>query len=299
MKKIKISEDPFFSFQGEGKYVGVPSVFMRVFGCNFRCKNFGRHGEDILSNDVKVNPEVAEVIKNIAQYKSITELPLVNTGCDSYLAVYPEFKNLCPTYTTDELANMLLELTPNKQWTNDSNPSSNPVHLVITGGEPLLGWQKAYTELFDEEAMASLSHITFETNGTQLLSVDFQIALKVWASEWEYMRDITFSVSPKLSASGEPWSKAICPSVVASYQEFGDVYLKFVVDCPEHFVEVDAAVAEYRAAGFTGNVYVMAVGGTSEMHSKNEFNVATYALARGYYYSPRLHIALFGNSWAT
>jgi len=38
--KLRYSE-AFYSVQGEGKYVGVPSVFLRTFGCNFRCMNFG------------------------------------------------------------------------------------------------------------------------------------------------------------------------------------------------------------------------------------------------------------------
>ena len=38
--KLRYSE-AFYSLQGEGKYVGVPSVFLRTFGCNLRCMNFG------------------------------------------------------------------------------------------------------------------------------------------------------------------------------------------------------------------------------------------------------------------
>ena len=40
MSKIKIAE-LFYSIQGEGRYMGVPSVFLRTFGCNFSCKGFG------------------------------------------------------------------------------------------------------------------------------------------------------------------------------------------------------------------------------------------------------------------
>ena len=42
--KLRYSE-AFYSVQGEGKFVGVPSVFLRTFGCNFRCMNFGLTGE--------------------------------------------------------------------------------------------------------------------------------------------------------------------------------------------------------------------------------------------------------------
>ena len=40
MSKIKVSE-LFYSIQGEGRYMGVPSVFLRTFGCNFTCDGFG------------------------------------------------------------------------------------------------------------------------------------------------------------------------------------------------------------------------------------------------------------------
>ena len=40
MSKLKIAE-LFYSIQGEGRYMGVPSVFLRTFGCNFRCAGFG------------------------------------------------------------------------------------------------------------------------------------------------------------------------------------------------------------------------------------------------------------------
>ena len=40
MSKIKIAE-LFYSIQGEGRYMGVPSVFLRTFGCNFKCAGFG------------------------------------------------------------------------------------------------------------------------------------------------------------------------------------------------------------------------------------------------------------------
>ena len=110
-------------------------------------------------------------------------------------------------------------------------------------------------------------------------------------------REMTFSVSPKLSVSGESWSDAIKPEIIKQYQEVGVTYLKFVIDKVEDFEEVDAAVAEYRAGGFLGSVYVMPVGGTTDSYNANRVNVADEALKRGYYYSPRLHVDLWGNGW--
>ena len=51
-KQLRYSE-AFYSVQGEGKFVGVPSVFLRTFGCNFRCMNFGTDENVIVGNNIK------------------------------------------------------------------------------------------------------------------------------------------------------------------------------------------------------------------------------------------------------
>jgi hypothetical protein len=58
--------------------------------------------------------------------------------------------------------------------------------------------------------------------------------------------------SAKLSASGEAWADAVKPEIVKSYERVGTTYLKFVVEKPSDFDEVDRAVAEYRKAKFKG-----------------------------------------------
>jgi 7-carboxy-7-deazaguanine synthase len=281
--KLKVSE-LFYSAQGEGRFIGVPSVFLRTFGCNFTCAGFGcKPGEKSVEAD--------EVAKNVHLYKTFEELPLVNTGCDSYASWHPDFKELSPTYEIDELVNKMLDLIPDRKWTN---ATGNNTHLVITGGEPLLGWQRTYQDLFNHDDMRGIKNVTFETNGTQQLQPKFKEYLNQWIAGWN---ELTFSVSPKLSASGEVWSEAIKPEIVATYQNYGTVYLKFVVDSEAHFDEVDRAVAEYRAAGFEGVVYVMPQGGVVTPYAQNRVNVADWALKRGYYYSPRLHVDLWGNGW--
>ena len=281
--KLKVSE-LFYSAQGEGRFIGVPSVFLRTFGCNFTCSGFGcRPGEK--------STEADEVAKSVHLYKTFEELPLVNTGCDSYASWHPDFKELSPTYEIDELVNKMLDLIPDRRWTNRTG---NDTHLVITGGEPLLGWQRTYQDLFDHDDMRGIKNITFETNGTQKLQPKFREYLNTWLAGHN---ELTFSVSPKLSASGEAWTEAIKPEIVADYQNFGTVYLKFVIDSEVHFEEVDRAVAAYRAAGFDGVVYVMPQGGVVAPYAENRVNVADWALVRGYYYTPRLHVDLWGNGW--
>lgn len=283
----------FYSIQGEGRFMGVPSVFIRMFGCNFRCKNFNQPRGSKFEGP---NPEVVQIIKNIDQFKTFKELPLVNSGCDTYASIYPEFKHLAQDVQAEQLAQDIVNLLPTKQWKHE--------HLVITGGEPLLGWQKAYPILLEQPQMQNLTEITFETNGTQKLSSLLKEYLKTWTDKrstshrdgWD---TLTFSVSPKLSISGEAWNEAIKPDVVCEYEQYGFTYLKFVVAEQQDVDEAEEAVRLYQEAGFTGPVYLMPCGGTMEPYQMNATEVAKLALKKGWRYSDRLQVPLFKNAWGT
>ena len=290
MSKIKVSE-VFYSLQGEGRFIGVPSVFLRTYGCNFTCAGFGcGPGETSTGAD-----DVAEVVH---LYNRFEELPLEETGCDSYASWHPAFKHLSPTQTTEELVERMLALTPNNMWQQNNG---NDVHLVITGGEPLLGWQRAYSELLSHPRMADLKNITFETNGTQELHKDFRHFLLDWTLNSRLGKKgpgaLTFSVSAKLSASGEKWEDAIRPDIVMSYADIGHTYLKFVVETDEHIHEAIRATDEYRRAGFTGVIYLMPQGGVVQPYDKNKLRIANICVEQGWNYSPRLHVDLWGNGW--
>jgi organic radical activating enzyme len=285
MSNIKIAE-LFYSIQGEGRYMGVPSVFLRTFGCNFKCAGFGMpKGES--------SPEADEVAKNVERYKSYEELPLVSTGCDSYASWHPAFKHLSPVLTTDAIVNRIMEILPYRRWEEE--------HLVITGGEPLLGWQRSYPDLLDHPSMERLKEITFETNGTQKLTDDFKHYLLKWGRlNPSRLRDnITFSVSAKLSVSGEKKEEAIRPEIIMDYEEVGYTYLKFVVATEDDVEESMAAVKEYRDAGFRGPVYLMPVGGVESVYTLNNRTVAELAMKNGLRYSDRLQVPLFKNEWGT
>jgi organic radical activating enzyme len=282
MSKIKIAE-LFYSIQGEGRYMGVPSVFLRTFGCNFKCQGFGMpRGE--LSTEADELGQVAHM------FNKYEELPLVSTGCDSYASWHPDFKDLSPMLTSDAIADRIMEILPQDHWKDE--------HLVITGGEPLLGWQRAYPELLEHTKMGGLREITFETNGTQKLTPEFKHYLGEWTAE-HWAREVTFSVSAKLPCSGEKWEEAILPEVVCEYEDVGTAYLKFVIATEQDFTDAQRATEEYRKAGFSGHIYLMPVGGVESVYALNNKNVALLAMKNGLRYSDRLQVPLFKNEWGT
>ena len=284
MSKIKIAE-LFYSIQGEGRYMGVPSVFLRTFGCNFTCDGFGMpRGEQSKERDF-----IAADIKKFFKYQ---DLPLVSTGCDSYASWDPRFKDLSPMLTTDAIVDRIMEIIPHGEWKDE--------HLVITGGEPLLGWQRAYPDLLSHPKMSGLKEITFETNGTQKLTEEFKEYLIEWQMpNMDFAREVTFSVSAKLPCSGEKWDEAILPEVVCEYEDFGTAYLKFVIANEQDFADAECAIAAYRRAGFRGHIYLMPVGGVESVYAMNNKNVALLAMKNGLRYSDRLQVPLFKNEWGT
>ena len=297
--KLRYSE-AFYSVQGEGKFVGVPSVFLRTFGCNFRCMNFGLDRSEPMrdekqKNGIIHNQEVQGLLDAGVHEttKEFNDLPIIHTGCDTYASIYPEFKKYNKQATVDEVVEHLLSLTPNGKWVQDNGQD---IHLIMTGGEPLLAWQRLYVELFEHPRMQDLKNVTFETNTTQHLHKDL----------YEYLNHnkrikVTWSCSPKLSVSGEPWHTAIKPEVASDYASVkgSDLYLKFVVADRTDIEEAGRAVDEYRSAGVDCPVYLMPLGGRSEEYNLNVQEVANICMEKGWRFTPRLHISLFGNAWGT
>jgi organic radical activating enzyme len=244
----------------------------------------------------ELSAEANELGQLAHMFNKYEELPLVSTGCDSYASWHPDFKDLSPMLESNAIVHRIMEILPHRRWEDE--------HLVVTGGEPLLGWQRAYPDLLNHESMRRLKEITFETNGTQKLTPEFKAYLANWIDDnadgrMRNSNSLTFSVSAKLPCSGEKWEEAICPEVVCEYEQVGYAYLKFVLTNEQDLADAERAVEEYRNAGFKGPVYIMPVGGVERVYSLNNRTVAEMAMRKGWRYSDRLQVPLFKNEWGT
>ena len=72
MKKLAISE-VFYSIQGEGKTVGIPSVFVRLGGCNLMCGGMGTQFDGELHNGAEWRCDSVEVWMK-AQSKEFSDI---------------------------------------------------------------------------------------------------------------------------------------------------------------------------------------------------------------------------------
>lgn len=291
--KLRYSE-AFYSIQGEGRFVGVPSIFLRTFGCNFECAGFGQPRNNFIATDQMPYFTDPKADKNHPEaYQSIEELPVTHIGCDSSASWSMKYKHLQMTRTVDEVAEHIISLLPNGRF-----DEAEDIHLVITGGEPLLGWQRVWPSLLDLLYRKGLRNVTFETNGTQVVKSE----LCTYFNLKNPNIHVTWSTSPKLSLSGEKTEDALKPEVLESMNDVYDsfLYSKFVVRDIEDFKEVDMFVDAYKKAGVTLDaVYCMPEGATLEQQTLTAKGVAEACMKTGYKYSPRLHIDLFGNAWGT
>ncbi|MRJ02615.1 MAG: 7-carboxy-7-deazaguanine synthase QueE [Epsilonproteobacteria bacterium] len=127
--------EDFYSIQGEGKFAGTPSIFLRFGGCNLRCPGFGEHF---------VKDKIAR-------------------GCDSIHAVSRElFGAEWRGVTLEDLKGIVEDHIEHL----DFKP-----HIVITGGEPLIYWNDPTFSSFIEYLVEEEFIVTVETNGT--IEIDF------------------------------------------------------------------------------------------------------------------------------
>ena len=290
---LKYSET-FFSAQGEGQYVGIPSLWMRFFLCNLQCNGFGQ--KDPTNPDTYELPYETIDITNI---DSVFDLPVFDKGCDSSYTWSKKYKHLITDKTVTEAVDELTALLPHGKFIHPATGQAS--HMVFTGGEPMIkGTQPGMIEVIEEfkRRHNKPQYVTVETNGTRPITDEF--------AEWierEYTnkenKEWYWSLSPKLWATaGEQSKKAIKPEVIGRYAEVSPVgQLKYVVNgTDESWREVEENTKLFREAGCNYPVWIMGVGGTYEGLVQTEATIADEAIRRGYYYTSRVHVHIYGNA---
>jgi 7-carboxy-7-deazaguanine synthase len=224
-KNVKLSEI-FYSVQGEGSLVGVPSVFVRTSGCNLRC-----------------------------------------TWCDTpYTSWQPEGED----WSVDQILRRVAEF--------------GATHVVVTGGEPMIAPE--IVALTNELHRAGL-HITVETAGTvyqrvacDLMSISPKLKNSVpvereggrWAAQHERLR----------------WQPDVLRRLIAEYAH----QLRFVIADPNDLDEIEFMHEELGVGA--RSIVLMPEGiDRDTLRERGEW-IVEICKQRGYRFSPRLHVDLWG-----
>ena len=288
----------FRSIQGEGVYTGVPTVWLRLFGCNLECNGFGQKDPTDPSTYILPYQDIDLIDISVPE-----QLPVFKYGCDSSYSWSRRFNKIQRKGTAKEVADELYQLM-----------YDNRTHVAFTGGEPMMrAGQKNIVKVIEhlkdnftvDNHRGYLTDVTFETNGTRPIIDELRLQIKndIIAHNTEYF----FSVSPKIwSTSGE--KDRICPDIVKGYQDAHHFFpfkssgqLKFVCNGSEQsWDEIEDAVASFRHSGVRYPIWIMPVGATEESQNKDHVaKIAEETMNRGYNVAARVHCYIWGNKIGT
>jgi organic radical activating enzyme len=155
--------------------------------------------------------------------------------------------------------------------------ATDPAHIVVTGGEPLLQ-QPALVELLS--LLPDARHVEVETNGT--IAPMPELARRV--DQW--------NVSPKLANSGEPHERRIVPGALAALGATGRAWLKLVIEATTDMDEALALVGEL--AWPRERVLLMPQAAAREALAERMPLTLRLAKKHGFEASPRLHVERWG-----
>lgn len=238
------------TIQGEGRLAGVPSLFIRLWGCNLSCRWRLPNGDDC--------------------------------SCDTPESISGRGNSL----------EMSVESILNTVRCN----SRNIKHIVITGGEPLLQAEQLIVLV---RGLKELNmHITIESNGTifnrSLFDLVDLISLSPKLISSMVGRDIDYTSRYQKSI------KEVVKSVVDNYSDpsqsdVSKLQFKFVVASRSELSYIDAIFEDLYDRVNSSDILLMPLGGLDSELQQTASEVVEIVVDRGWRFSPRLHVNIWGN----
>lgn len=255
-KTLFLSDDfVFYTLEGEGEYIGWPSVFMRLSMCNLTCIGFK-------SEDAPF-------------------------GCDSYVSWSKKNK-----MTFEEIAQFfekngyheklrkgaLLKITGGEPFIQQKNLLEFVEFIHARWGF------SDFDSTIRDEMMKPDLYIDFETNGT--LMPDSK-----WTSSGKWY--CTFTTSPKLSNNGDPEDKRFKPDVLRYLQEEGACF-KFVAKKESDLDEIYTKfINNPDIKLLPERIWIMPMCGSRDELLKIAPAVAEICKKHGFKFSNRLHLQIW------
>ncbi len=235
----------FYSLQGEGRTMGVPAIFLRLTGCNLICGGQGAQKDGVLRDGATW----------------ICDTMAVWMRGESY-----DFADLLQIL--EEKVDFLRRLRAG-------------VHLVVTGGEPLLQQARLLAFLqFLEEKYALRPIVEIETNATVLPMADLDERVHYW------------NVSPKLSNSGMPEQRRRLVEVMHWFSENPKTMLKFVLRTVVDWAEIEREWVQEGLAKRSQIVLMPAAAEREDLQTLLE-TIAQICIREQVRMSSRLHIEIW------
>ncbi|MCH2022729.1 MAG: 7-carboxy-7-deazaguanine synthase QueE [Saprospiraceae bacterium] len=242
--KIAVSEY-FYSLQGEGITTGTPAIFLRLTGCNLMCGGKGVEHDGIMRNGA-------------------------TWVCDT-IGVWQKGT----TWSFPDLINEL------NSCTDFIRRLRSGVHLIITGGEPLLQQNRILTFLEYLETEYLLKPIVeIETNATILPHKELDNRVQFW------------NTSPKLTNSGVTIEERLDIEALKWFSSNPKTMFKFVITAKEDFHEIQDQLIKTSIIDSSKIVLMPAADSIDQLLERNQM-VAQLCIDNQLRMSTRLHVEIW------
>ena len=248
--------DLFISLQGEGKYVGIPSLFIRVSGCNLRCCFKNSICDTAYSS---FNPEKGTFTKDdvVAKLNASNVTDIVITGGEplmfrealddliEYIGMMTDsdYRITVETNGTFPPLNSFIELYSISPKLSTSIPEAGKVYESISGNGTI-------RHTFSESEVGKLDEMRYNPGAVAALSEMADFQLKFVYSNLDSLKDID----------------------------------KFLEDLRSRGVDYGP-----------DDIMLMPEGSTLDQLEKTQNECAHVCIDRGWRFADRLHIRLWGD----